>query len=182
MFLKTVKLKTVKWLLLAASVYCSFDTKAQQLLTDVGGSIGAGSFKNHYTTNNTTAWIAGISPVLQMNLWKRKIGLLTNSTLEYAFQQNKQSNTIQLDRAIYFTPGLRLNFTGNPLGKNLFIEYGFGVEQRLKINESNYWNVGGPVGSRQKFEKRYAILPFHFCINNPGKKIEFILTNANFGQ
>jgi hypothetical protein len=141
---------------------------SQSIFSDAGIGLNAGTFRNRYTTEKPIAAVFAVQPTLQLNVWKRKIGLISNASVEYAFQPNNQSTSFQLDRAIYFTPGMRLNFSGNPLSKNLFIEYGFGLERRIKLNESSYWNVGS---SSIQFENRYTLLPVHFSLMKPGKKL-----------
>lgn len=143
---------------------------AQPLLFDVSAGLNTGVFRNRLATEKPLASVFSFQPSLQLHIWKKKIGLLSIPALEYVAQPNRQTNNLQLDRAIYFTPGLRVNISGNPLGKKLFIEYGFGVERRIKVNESSYWNVGTAGNAKMQFEKRYTLLPFHFALMKPGKK------------
>jgi len=144
---------------------------SQSIFSDAGMGVNAGSFRNRFATDKPMSALLCIQPSLQINVWKRKIGLISMASLDYAFQPNKQTNTFQLDRAIYFTPGLRVNISGNPLSKNVFIEYGFGIERRMKLNESNYWNVGSGGIQPVQFENRYTLIPVHFSLMKPGKKI-----------
>jgi hypothetical protein len=151
--------------------FVTFRCSAQSLFSDAMTGFYVGAFRNNYTVESPMSGLVGMQPGIQINVWKRKIGLLTTAAIEYAFQANKNSSTLQLDRALYLTPGMRVNITGNPLGKNLFIEYGFGLERRLKLNESNYWNIsqgGGPV---PKYRNSYNIMPVHFSLMKPGKKV-----------
>ena len=144
---------------------------SQSIFSDAGIGLNAGTFRNRYATEKPIAVVFAVQPTLQVNVWKRKIGLISNTSVEYAFQPNRQSNSFQLDRALYFTPGLRINFSGNPLSKNLFIEYGFGFERRIKLNESNYWNVGSGGQIPVQFEQKYSLIPVHFSLMKPGKNV-----------
>lgn len=114
------------------------------------------------------ARISGKIPV-----WRERFSLNPAAAFEYALRQGDKSSSqseLHFSHATFTNLGLNIAFTGNPLGKDHYIEFGAGIGQRLKMQESNYWDIQPQGGFPTLFPDRARLFPAFFQVTSVKKK------------
>ena len=166
-YLCWVMLHKSKWFglfVLAGNTFFNH-ANGQSMVGAFGIDAGIGTQRNINNYSDKTAGMFLCRALARTPAWKGRVAATGGMGLEYAamqIDQNSVGKNLQPVRGIFGVPQVALEFTGNPLAKNQFIEFGAGMAWRRKLHESSYWQLSGNKPLEQ-FAGKSTLFPFHFA-------------------
>lgn len=138
---------------------------AQRAPVLFGVEAGTGRMSNALDYEERASALFTCRGTARIPIWLDKLGIAPSAAIEYAARKSpagSSQSTFQLSNGTFGTLAAAVEFTGNPLAKNIFIEFGAGFGSRFKLRESQYWDIQPQGGFPVLYPGSVRLFPAHF--------------------
>ena len=151
------------------------EISAQRAPWLAGVEAGAGRMSNAPDYEGRASALIFCRATARIPVWHERLGIAPSAAIEYAARKSPEASSqssFQLSNGTFGTLAASLEFTGNPLAKNTFIEFGAGFGSRFKLRESQYWDIQPQGGFPVLYPGSVRLFPAHFRLVRMKEKFQ----------